>query len=45
MALSFGAVVRAKCSFYDELETVVRWVVDLLNSRSLSRKVRADRPL
>jgi len=37
--------VRAKCSFYDELETVVRWAIDLLNSRSLSRKVGADRLL
>jgi hypothetical protein len=49
-----GAVVRAKCSFYDQRKTVVRWVrvlklpgkvCDLLNNRSLSRKVRADRSL
>ena len=32
-----GAVVRRKCGFYDGLEIVVRWVIDLLNSRSLSR--------
>jgi hypothetical protein len=40
-----GAVVRPKCSFNDGLEIVVRWVIDRLNSRSLFRKVRADRPL